>query len=345
MSRNRGSDSKVLEKGQIVDRGLDPEKEAELVVEFQRHRSHHVFDPGALNANVKPVAHLTFVLGVELAAQEGGDVVRLDRVDCGPRQVAVDGSQIGLPPEDDVGGVLALVHAPVIGHAESAVNRAIGLGKLVQLAVQSLDLPAVGDLLGSCPIRNFDKRVVDEFIADLLLAQPGGQPIVAVEVDLQPAGQPRRHPYVAQPQLIVDEIEVVVQTLAVVRPQVRLAALLVVPGLVGRAPLHRREDAHQPGLLPAQGENLLHPVFLPHIALAQKLNLDPVGRRQPLGVLAQLISKRFSKPRVVEDPDLPLVEERRHPLGVADLRQCAEYQHPVPTTQHSRNLILVPFRQ
>jgi hypothetical protein len=35
----------VLEKGKIVDRGLDPEDEAELVVQLDRDRSPGMFDP------------------------------------------------------------------------------------------------------------------------------------------------------------------------------------------------------------------------------------------------------------------------------------------------------------
>jgi hypothetical protein len=43
----------VLEKGQIVDCGLDPQDEAELVLELQRHRPHGVFDPRSLDADVE----------------------------------------------------------------------------------------------------------------------------------------------------------------------------------------------------------------------------------------------------------------------------------------------------
>jgi hypothetical protein len=42
-----------------------------------------------------------------------------------------------------------------------------------------------------------------------------GQPVVPVEVDLQPAGQPGWHAHVAQAQFLVDEVEVVMQALAV----------------------------------------------------------------------------------------------------------------------------------
>jgi len=62
----------VLKKGQIVDRGLDPKNEAELVVELDRYRPHRVFDPRSFDADVETVAHLAFVLRVQFAARESG---------------------------------------------------------------------------------------------------------------------------------------------------------------------------------------------------------------------------------------------------------------------------------
>ena len=56
----------VLEKGQIVDRRLDPKNEAELVVQLDRNRPHGVFDPRSFDADVETVSHLAFVLRAQL---------------------------------------------------------------------------------------------------------------------------------------------------------------------------------------------------------------------------------------------------------------------------------------
>jgi len=72
-----------------------------------------VFDPRAFDADVETVAHFPLVLGVQLAPQKCGDVVGLDRMNRCPGQVAIDGRHIRLPPEDDVGGIFALIHTPV----------------------------------------------------------------------------------------------------------------------------------------------------------------------------------------------------------------------------------------
>ncbi len=263
---------------------------------------------------IEPVAHLALILHAELAAQKGGDVVGLNGVNGSAGQVAVDGRQIGLPPEHDVGGILALVHAPVVSDAKGAMNRTEAAGELVQLAMQPFDLQAVGDLLGARPVGDLHESVVQQGEVDLAPAQYAGQPVVAVEVNLQPARQPGRHPHVAQPQFLIQKVEVVVQTLAIVRQQVGLAGVLVVPRLVGRARLHGREDADQPRMISALCQDLLHPVLLTHIPLAQELDRDPVFSRQMFRILAQFIPERLGEFRVIEDSDLASRTDTRSSL-------------------------------
>src|SRR4051812_10802802 len=142
----------VLEKGQIVDGGLDPQDEAELVVELQRHRPHRVFDPCSFDANVIAIAGFALKLGAKLAAQEGGDVVRLDGVNRRAGQGAINGRQVRLPFENDIGGIFALIHTPVIRYAEGSMDRAVGARKLIQFAVEPLDLQPIGQL--SSPLAN-----------------------------------------------------------------------------------------------------------------------------------------------------------------------------------------------
>src|ERR1039457_427026 len=102
--------------------------------------------------NVEPVAHLVLELWDQLLAQERGDVVRFDSMDRGAGEVAVDGLQLGLPAKDDVGGVLALVQAPVAGYAEVAEDGAEAFRQFVQLPVNPLGLPSIRDALRLCPI-------------------------------------------------------------------------------------------------------------------------------------------------------------------------------------------------
>src|SRR3954454_17198268 len=178
----------VLEKAHIIDSGLDPQNQAELVVQLNRNWSHRMLDPRPFDANVETVPHFAFELGAEFAAENRCDVVGLDGVNSGARQVLVHSLQVRLFAENDIGGVLALVCAPVISSREIAINRTVPARELVQLSVDTFGCPSIGDPLGAWPVRDLNKGVVDEPIFDSLLTDSTGLPVMAVAVDLQPAG-------------------------------------------------------------------------------------------------------------------------------------------------------------
>ncbi len=99
------------------------------------------------------------------------------------------------------------------------------------------------------------------------------------------------------------------QTLAVVRNQISLACLLVVPWLVGRAWFHRRENADQTGRVRgALRQNLFYAVFFAEVPLADEFDLNARFRRQLLRILANPVTERFGELRVVEHPDVSRVQ-------------------------------------
>lgn len=132
------------------------------------------FDPRAFHADIETVAHLALVLSAQLAAQERGDVVGFDGVDGRPRQVAIDGRQIRLPPENNVGSVLALIHAPVVSHTKIPMKRTKPACHSIQALVKPLDPQSVGGLLRPPPIRDIHEGIVNQLEVDLALAQHAG---------------------------------------------------------------------------------------------------------------------------------------------------------------------------
>jgi hypothetical protein len=257
---------------------------------------------------LKTVTHFVFELQAELPPEESGNVVRLHGMNRRARQVLIDRLQIRLPAEDDVGGVLTLVHTPVVSGGEVPIDRAAAPGELVEPGMDSFGFPSVGDALSPLPVRNVAERIVGHSIVDAQLAQLACQPVMPVEADLQPARQPRRHSYMAEAQFLVHEIKVVMQTLAVIGNQKRLAGLLVVPWLVCRARLHGRENADQPRLFASFREDLFHPVFLTEVPFANELDFDAGLRRQPFRVLTNPVPERLGELRIVKYPDLSLVQ-------------------------------------
>src|SRR6202140_5037240 len=116
--------------------------------------------------------------------------------------------------------------------------------------MQHIGAQRVGYGLCTVHIGNAQKGVVGLHEPDALALERPGHGAVAIAVELQAERCPGRDPEVAQPEFVIDEVEVVVQTLARLGAQVGLAAALVVPRLVARAGLHRRDDVHQPGCMP-----------------------------------------------------------------------------------------------
>ncbi len=331
----------VFEKGDVIDGCLDAEDQRKLVIHFNGNRSHGVFDAGALNADVEAVPHFVLIVTVEFVAEEGGDVFRFYGVDCCACQGVINGGQIGLLFEDDVGGVLNLINAPMIGESKMLVDGTEPAGKFIQLPMETASLPAIGELLSPFPIANFGKSVVDEFVGDLFAAQLHGQPAMTVAVDLQPAGQPSRNAHITEPQFFIHEIKIVVQALALVRFQKGFAGMFVMPWFECRALFHGREDPYQPGMLASFGQHSFDPVFLSEVLLADKLNLDFMICGQFLGILSQLIPEGFGKPRIIKNPYLAFVQPGTHACGKANMRKGSKNQNPVIARENPSDLFRV----
>ena len=62
---------------------------------------------------------------------------------------------------------------------------------------------------------------------------------------------------------------------------------------------------HQAGMVAAHRKHLGDDVLLADMALANMLDGDASGTGQLGGPLADAITKRFGKSRIVKDPDLP----------------------------------------
>jgi hypothetical protein len=168
---------------------------------------------------------------------------------------------------------------------------------------------------------------------------------MAIAVELQPERTPSRHAQIDQPELGIDEVEVVVQALAAVRAQEGLMRLLIVPGLVGITRLHRRDDMHQPGMIPTCGQYLGDNRFLADMALGDMLDRYSRSRRNHRRSLPHPITQPGRKRRIIEDPYPPRPQQLRHPLGKARSRQGSRDHDPVVARQDTRQPISIPIRQ
>ena len=95
---------------------------ANLFIQFDTRWSHVVADACTLDTGAKIVAELILVGRGELSAEEGGDLIGFDRVNGGVHDGLIQGLEIALAVEEDVGGIFDLHEAPVIVCAEMMHN-------------------------------------------------------------------------------------------------------------------------------------------------------------------------------------------------------------------------------
>jgi hypothetical protein len=82
---------------------------------YDKFGSHGVFDPRPWDTQVEAVPHFVLIVPLQLLTQESGHGLGFDRMDGGAGQVLIEGLQVCLATEDDIGRLLALIQAPVVG--------------------------------------------------------------------------------------------------------------------------------------------------------------------------------------------------------------------------------------
>jgi len=304
-----------------------------------------VLDPRSLDPCVKIVAHFILVVLMELSSQEGCDVFRFYGVDGSAGEVPIDCLEIFLVSEDNVGCILGLHDTPVIAQVESLDDGAKLLCKEIEPMVKEIHLEGIAELLGMAEIRYPREHIVHESKTGALLGQMNSQPSVPIEIDLKAKGTPGGNTDITKPEVLIDKIEIVVETFAVSSLKEGLVVLLVVPGLVGLTRLHGGKDMHQARVITSCCEDIPNPVFLSEILLPDELDLEAIFFGNPFGIVPQFISKGFGETWIVEDPNLIVAQESGHPLGVTELGQSSLDHHTIKTRENSRYLLSIAVRQ
>ena len=133
--------------------------------------------------------------------------MRFDRVDVGSGQDFVERREVALVLEHDIGGVLDLPTVLVIAGSKVFDRRTAEPRVVVEASMQLLGVELVGETLGFVEVGDLDEGIVEHAISDVGLVQLGCEQVVAVEVELNREGAPRRHADIAEPKLLVDEVE------------------------------------------------------------------------------------------------------------------------------------------
>src|SRR5271169_409594 len=111
---------------------------------------------------------------------------------------------------------------------------------------------------------------------------------MAVDVELHAKRSPGGQTEESQSPLRIQEIEIIMQTLARIGPQAPTVFLLVQP--IGVTSLHGRENTDQAGPVAPLRQEFLDMFFFANL-LAQILDLNACGGRQSLSVVLDLIGQ------------------------------------------------------
>jgi hypothetical protein len=194
--------------------------------------------------------HLGLQRGVQLAAQEAEHILRRQVQRGVVDQIGPHPEQLGSGAEHDVGGDLGLVQHPVVaaivGRPNSGQDRVHQPSERVQRPWPCLVHEPVAQLARGVEILDGEQRVVPPHVAHATTVELAGQPFAAVDVDLALVWDLPLDADVHEPELGVDQIQVVVQALAFPPEQFEVAGLVALVDLEAEARLHRADETDDP---------------------------------------------------------------------------------------------------
>src|SRR3974377_1066326 len=156
----------VLEGGDVVCGRLDAQDEGEFVVDLDRGFAETMLDAGALDAGGELTADLLGELGRDFVAEEGSRVFGFDGQYGLPGQLFIERFEDGLRAEYQIGGVLDLYQAPVVGRREDVEHWTALAGKASADLMEDGGREVIGQGLPPLAVVDAHKGVVGKREAD-----------------------------------------------------------------------------------------------------------------------------------------------------------------------------------
>jgi hypothetical protein len=335
----------VFEKTDVIDGGLNAQKDPQFVIHLNRDRAHMMFNSSSFDSGMEIIADLPLIGPLELASQKGCDQLGFDTVDRRMGNGFIKRTQIALKSENHIRGKLDLHQTPMIPRWEMPKDWTEHFRGLIQSPVKKFHLQAIGEVLGFLEVLDFYKRIVQNPVGQAFALEEARQVMVTIEIELQPEGSPSRHPQIAQPQIFQNEIKIVVDAFGLRAPKKRLARLFIMPGFKRGTGLHGGEDMDQPRMIPALGDDLFHPFFLTEILLPDKLDLQSILPGQLLRPQTDFVSQGFDKLGIIENPNALGSQIATHGIGIADIGKGSSDYDSVKTRQNSTDFAGISFYQ
>ena len=202
--------------------------------------------------------------------------------------------------EQHVAGEFSLGGCPVVaesveGASDFLMQRVIGLAQLLAQTNPVRAQLSIGQILGLVKIFQVGKAVIDLAVTQPLLIHLTGQPVMAVEADVDEKGKPGLQPKVQQSKASMLNVEVQVQALAQLQVRFELLGLVIASHFVGPARFYTAKDCYQALFNAVALSDFARQLFLGQSTAAQigKRALEGLG--QSLSTLTHLVCQAGGK--------------------------------------------------
>jgi len=189
------------------------------------------------------------------------------------------------------------------------------------------------------------KDIIEHLKVNLFPVKRRCEQIVSVKVELQPERRPCGHSQITQSQISVNEVKVIMQTLAANSPKKGFVSVFVMPWFIGGAGFHRRVDVYQSWMSSALFDNVADPVFFSEILFSDKFDFQAVIMGDFFGIGTYFFPKWFCPLSEVKYANVLCGQKSTHPLRIADTRYCTCKYDSVKTGDDSLDFGAMPLNK
>lgn len=170
--------------------------------------------------------------------------------------------------------------------------------------MEILRIDPVGKFLGSFYIGNLQKCVVVHTVINLFFVQLVGEQVMSVHIKLKAERRPCGNAQIAEPQLFVNEIKIVVEAFALVRLKESFPGHFIMPRLISITAFHCGKDMDKAFGFPSFENDFLDMfIFAENMEFTDEFNFNPIFRSDLFCILPDLFCKVLGETGIIKNAD------------------------------------------
>jgi len=335
----------VFKERDIIGYSFNSKSQTKLVIHLDGNFAHPMFNASSLDSRVKVIAHFILVAAMKFTAKECGDILGLNRVNGSANNFVVDRFEVVFLLEDYISGVFDLHKTPVAVVGKMTNDRTVLFNDSIQLPMNTFDIDVVSKFLSFIKIVNLYKDIIKHLKINLFSIERRCEQIMSIKIELQPERRPCGHSKITQPQISVNKVKVIMQTLAANSPKKGFVSVFVMPWFIGGAGFHRRVDVYQSWMSSALCDNTTDPVFFSEILFSDKFDFEAVISCDFFSIGTNFFTERFSPFSKVKYTNVFCGQKFTHTLRIADAGYCACKYDSVKTGDDSLDFSSMPLNK